>query len=622
MTDYLHVHPYMACFGEKAFDVVKPFTWELNEASIARLRHHMERFAEGSAYKEPVHWLLSAEIEFQIHPTAADDSASAEELAFHRERITRILESRLVDANATQAEEIHARIASVNHDFTLPEMMMFDMYERLEDIVEFRFGKELHGIGYYDNEFWGEIRLKPTDPIHYIRNCHRAVETLHEVVKSYEETRLRFSAHLRHNQSIDIGGLHLNFSPNVVRDGALVSVLELREKEPEAQVFCEKALAGMLKAVYDSRGLYGPWAPKIPESYAIGLSRAGAFRLSRQRAEYRGIRGIDGHMALLANQILGGAWYGVERDAEALSKDGAVPCATAKGGTFEDVGADARQPFGHAFYTTRILQGSTFLEDGTIILPDAYLRERNSRINAELLGVYINDFDGVFGSPENLPIIKKIFEHVRVTHDGIDISALENWHPLPDFLNEFAYPGTQRRIDVVLSRLRAVTCKGLFDTIDNPGYQTPTQSPGWAGELLDFYRSPANRSVYGDALLEDVLTAKAQSHYTWNHFVNDEDTASFDRKLQMHLEEAKQFLRLLPASLRPKIQGAMVKGLQLAHDRCLHSAECAETKHATYPDDGYAEMAQRHRQLARRFYDPLQKKLAALSVDGPSSASR
>lgn len=595
MDSLLRQHPYQAHpFYKNGFEYYKPSSWDFNDLILTRLSETEQIFASGEVTGEPLYWLFSSEIEFSIDILGSPPSCSHDELLQHhadvREKIIQKIQDPTERARRIQAIE----------KFDFRDVIAFMMYDALEDIVEPRFGREEHGIGYYDNPGIIEVRLKPALPEQFLINYHTAIAKLHDV-----GTRYDVCPKIERN--------HINFSPNRMVDGMYQSLIESSSSDLRLYDQTTRIFAGILKTFVDAELLTCRRTSGKIVYQDLGTSRGHMFRIAKNRAEYRAGDGEADHMANYVLQIMGGARYGLSLSLEQLAAcDVKIPHRV-KAGIFDDLSETADKPFGDSFYTTRILEGSAIDDNGSPLLPERYIKINKGKIEKEFFDREPDQgFLGFFD--EGNPLEADISEIQDAFHGASLATDLTLKHNAD----------SQKQSSATLARhFENIQCKGTFQTIACEGYFNVYPKDEWNKYVAEFYHSAANRVAYGDEIVESYSSVLAEKLFYSSIFPGNK-TEPAECSVEREVEKIEQLMNVLPSGQQKKmwneIQNACVsliennqEHMQDAIKLVEDNPECADG--VTY----WGGVQQRRARLQEAFLIPLLDAVQSRShADDPS----
>lgn len=317
------------------------------------------------------------------------------ELSQRRDSAATELERKTVTDRISQVETFNAR-----------EMLMYDLIEldpRTKDVLEPVFGKSRDGDGYYDAQGVLELKTKPTDPRTVMVNRNVVLQVLFDKAATYGiDLRSYPSFHVNISFWDDKGNLFDDSHPDFSTKG--------------------KALTeGITKAFYDGIFiLLRKHEMKSDRLMSLGLTvdRQGWIRYSSGRVEVRS--SIDGNLqdqGMLTTTLLAGALYGLSNQ----EKKDVIPAVEVISPVVHHVKDQYK-------VTSHILNNSLIHEDGSVEVPNEYIKEHVDSLEYEL-GLrdsppdksYVSALFKFFGtSSDYLPFVKQFFNASRAvrTDDG------------------------------------------------------------------------------------------------------------------------------------------------------------------------------------------------------------
>ncbi|MDX1975694.1 MAG: hypothetical protein SFT92_08495 [Rickettsiales bacterium] len=465
----------------------------------------------------PIYWLFGCEIEFEIDCIPGPTQFLEQE----RSRIAQLIQKKM-ETTATANPLLEAQLKELP-GYTLRDIIMFEIHERLEGIVQKKYSKKPHSIGYYDSERVSELQTKVSSAAGTIDAYYRSLEVIHDVVEEYrkrlvEECGHHYCLELKHT------GVHLNFSPNVIVDRKYENALKqsganadeitqraLAEQKlvnlagmqtRSMQEFMRHSMSGIMQAYEDAVTLD---KPDVNEKkwfrIGAGVSREGAFRFCKNRVEFRGLL-ASSHIESHLLRIVKGAEYGLSHsDAElhALNVPRLRPIIAHK---FVNPPGTEEDPYGEAFYIKRILQSAYEDGSGYLIVEPGYLSTRRDLIAMELFDYGYSDLDKQKSNPITADILREIFSLVHVNEDGTlnttDVKPYLQW-----IKHEYI---KEPQIDFALKQLSLITSKGTYPSFYNHGRYLEIGPSYHAQNIERMKNSGVLKQVYGDELLQQLAS--------------------------------------------------------------------------------------------------------------------
>lgn len=435
---------------------------------------------------QPIQWLFGVELDFAIAPMVNTTKLNALPfMAAKREGIAERIQKR-IDAGVDSAdvlEQLREQLVDIPH-YTAVDLMLFEIHERLEDIIVPKFSRQVHQKGYYDNESSPEIQILHGTAQEIVEREERAWSVIEEVNAEYEKCGKWIEA-------IFVGE-HLNVSANVTdAEGRSRSIFELSD---EASTKLAKKMMRGVMTMLDETAIFDVETSKnrsVP--HGLASFRPSAVRMSSDRFEIRTIRNRD-HFEDWVNRVVASARYAVSQTDEVLDKEEFVPIAITEGSHYTNSGATKENPWGNGFAVMRILQTSPILrnEDGSLRIEPMALAfsnpGRSGEIEEELLGGK--------GPDLNEAAWIDIFSAITIAADGT-INYQEALKEIEKHLMKLDAVDRQECLQRAEEQFAAVQFGGLFPTLASVSDNTEIiNALNWWDYAEEFRAHPLSSALY------------------------------------------------------------------------------------------------------------------------------
>jgi hypothetical protein len=480
----LHRHPSPA----------KVMTWSCNQKILDLLITVLSRFSNAEINYDlmyfssaTVSWRFGAEIDFDLR---VDNSRfNAEFLSQKRQEIIAIIRSE--EGSHKTKNQVIKEIEEVSQ-FNIKEIILFEIYKNLEPIVEYRFGKQNHQIGYYDNET-PEIRTRVFEALDFIESYHLVLE---EIIK-----RARY-----YQVEVVIPSSHISVSPWLKDGDVFINLAEINNAE--SIEFMRRCLMG-IRQVFDDGILLleeahtlGRYSNEKPIS--VHPSRGYFIRPCRDRIEIRSAGGLETHIANRMLMIIKGAEFALTSNEEHLSTCNIINANLVTGFRFETqkiLSESPENPWGELFFTSRILQGCIVASGKTNIPLDYIWEEAAYYCYTELF-----DVEPRMTLPYQQSIVD-VFSQIEILPGGLNLTYLRKWwnDEAPyKFAGYMTLP--DKRFESLKKKLEQIKLIASFKTFICNGPRINLGSKYLPENAQRLSHSFILKFIYGNDFLLDILS--------------------------------------------------------------------------------------------------------------------